>query len=397
MNALYLDPLADLPRDPVVAALPKADIHLHQEWSPRLDRVLSRRAGLPAYDWRGWTRRLMAETPPGMPRLERLAKVLPTPVEDDADPENFIARIEDLLEEGARDGALLVEMRFGGETAVQHPDFMALFREAERRVRIGYPALCAEALYSLLLWYEDDRLERVLAACLRAAREGLSGVDLLYAPYDTEADWLHNYRVAGRMADGGLGVTAHVGEFATANIAAALRTPGLTRLGHAVYAAHDPRLLDAVAVSGVTMECSLSSNVVLGAAPSYAGHPIRQFVEHGIPVALCTDDPVQLGTTIGREYALAHALGFTPAELLDVTENAIRAAFLTPERRSALLEQVQAHGSGSPPRISEGPGEGPAEARSAEVGLGGGDADTLALVAQGSRQLAQQRLGFGGK
>ena len=347
MNARYLDPLTDIPRDPAVVALPKADIHLHQEWSPRLNRVLSRRAGRPSYDWRDWMRRLMAETPPGMPRLERLANVFPASVEDDADPENFIARIEDLLEEGARDGALLVEMRFGGETAVQHPDFMALFREAERRVRIHYPTLCAEALYSLLLWYEDDRLERVLAACLCAAREGLAGVDLLYAPYDTEADWLHNYRVAGRMADGGLGVTAHVGEFATANIAAALRTPGLTRLGHAVYAARDPRLLDAVAASGVTVECSLGSNVVLGAAPSYAEHPIRRFMERGVPVALCTDDPVQLGTTIGREYALAHALGFTPDELLGVTANAIRAAFLTPERRSALLDRTRGSGSRS--------------------------------------------------
>src|SRR6185312_2335827 len=194
-NPPLLDPLAEIAIDPVIASLPKADIHLHQEWSPRLDRVLARRAGLPSYDWRRWARDLMDATPPGMPRLDRLAKVFPAALEDDADAENFTARLEDLLEEGAADGAVLVEMRFGGETAVQHPDFMALFREAERRVRIGYPALCAEALYSLLLWYEDDRLERVLAACLRAAREGLSGVDLLYAPYDTEADWLHNYRV----------------------------------------------------------------------------------------------------------------------------------------------------------------------------------------------------------
>jgi adenosine deaminase len=276
-----------------------------------------------------------------MPRLGQLARVFPAPAEADADPENFIARVEDLLEEGAADGALLVEMRFGGETALR-PDMMALFREAERRVRTRYPDLRAEALMTLLLWYDADRLERVLAACLRAAHDGLAGVDLQYLPYDTEADWRPIYLIAGRMADAGLGVTAHVGEFSTANIAAALRTPGLTRLGHAVYAARDPYLLDAIAASGVTVECALSCNVVLGAAPSYGEHPIRRFVERGIPVALCTDDPVQVCTTIGREYALAHALGFTPDELLTFTTNAVRAAFLPPERRRLLLEQVSA-------------------------------------------------------
>ncbi|HEU4784818.1 MAG TPA: hypothetical protein VFS83_15885, partial [Ktedonobacterales bacterium] len=235
-NLPLLDPLAEIAIDPVIASLPKADIHLHQEWSPRLDRVLSRRAHRPSYDWRHWARALMDATLPGMPRLDRLAKVFPAALEDDADPENFIARLEDLLEEGAADGAVLVEMRFGGETALQHPDFMALFREAERRVRVRNPNLRASAIYTLLLQYDAERLERVVRACLAAADEGLAGVDLLYTPYASEADWRPMYRVAERAAAGGLGVTAHVGEFSAANIMAALRMPGLTRLGHAVYA-----------------------------------------------------------------------------------------------------------------------------------------------------------------
>jgi transposase len=67
-----LDPLGEVRIAPTIAALPKADVHLHQEWSPRLDRVLARREGRPAYDWRGWASELMAETPPGMPRLKKI-------------------------------------------------------------------------------------------------------------------------------------------------------------------------------------------------------------------------------------------------------------------------------------------------------------------------------------
>jgi adenosine deaminase len=79
---------------------------------------------------------------------------------------------------------------------------------------------------------------------------------------------------------------------------------------------------------------------LIGAAPSYGDHPIRRFVEYGIPVALCTDDPVQICTTIGREYAIAHMLGLAPAELLGLTRNAVHAAFTTSTRRQRLLKEL---------------------------------------------------------
>ena len=255
--------------------------------------------------------------------------------------------MEDALEEAAADGAVLVEVRFGQEEVLR-PGFMALFREVERRVQARYPALRAEAICILMPWQMPELLERLLDACICAAREhdGLAGIDLLYQPYDAQAEWEPMYRAAERAADAGLGITAHAGEFSPANIAAALRVPHLSRSGHAVYAARDPRLLDQLAHSGVTVECSLSCNVVLGAVPSYEEHPIHQFVEHGIPVALCADVPVQIATTIGREYALAHALGFSPAELVGFTTNAIHASFTTPARKATLLAELAERGDG---------------------------------------------------
>ncbi|MHB8577620.1 MAG: amidohydrolase family protein [Dehalococcoidia bacterium] len=351
------DALAEVPAGEALHALPKADLHQHQEWWPRLDRIIARREHRPPYDWHTWAHGLMANTPAGSARLAGLDSgfslvstyLCPEPANGgeprtpalDATPEDFIARVEDLLEEAARDGTVLVEVRFGGETALT-PDFMALFREAERRVRSRFPALRAEAICSLLLWYDAERLERVLAACLQAAQDGLGGLDLLYAPYDREADWHGAYRVAERAVAAGLGITVHAGEFSTANIAAALRTPGITRLGHAVYAAQEPRLLDAIAAQGITVECCLTSNVVLGAVPSYAEHPIRRFVEAGIAVALATDNPVRVPTTIGREYAIAYALGCSEAELLGFTANAVRASFAPRDRKAALLAALPA-------------------------------------------------------
>ncbi|HEU5102390.1 MAG TPA: hypothetical protein VFU22_25380 [Roseiflexaceae bacterium] len=324
---------------PWLVALPKADLHVHQEQSPRLDRVLARAYGRPAYDWRGWAERLMAENAPGAARLQHIGVVLPNTLEADAEDATFVARVADLLEEAAADRAVLVEARFGNETMLR-PGFMELFREAERLVQARYPRLRAEAIATLILWHPAERVERIVAGCLRLAAEGLRGIDLLYQPYETEADWTLAYRIAERAAAAGLGITAHAGEISTANIAAALRVPGLTRIGHATHAADDPRLLETLAHSGATVECSLTCNVVLGAATSYGEHPIKRFVEYGIPVALCTDNPVQVSTTIGREYAIAHALGLSPAELLACTRSAVRAAFTTPARRETLLHEL---------------------------------------------------------
>ena len=67
----------------------------------------------------------------------------------------------------------------------------------------------------------------------------------------------------------------------------------------------------------------------------------ENFVQHGIPVALCTEDPVQVCTTIGREYAIAHMFGLSAAELLDITRTAIQASFAPEERRAALLTELR--------------------------------------------------------
>ncbi len=184
---------------------------------------------------------------------------------------------------------------------------------------------------------------RGLNACLGAARDGLGGIDLLVRPYDATDDpelWATAYRWAERAASAGLGLTVHVGEFATTSIAAALRVPGLRRIGHGTHVADDPQLLDDLARSGVTVECSLTCNVVLGSATGYQDHPIRRFVQRGIPVTLATDLPMHVCTTIGQEYAIASTLSFSPDDLLTFTRNAVAAAFTTSTRRAALLREL---------------------------------------------------------
>jgi adenosine deaminase len=259
----------------------------------------------------------------------------------DADPDLFVARIVDILAEGAADGAILIEVLFGGQTILRS-DFMQCFRQAEQQVQQRYPSLRAEALIAATRPASAIWIDQLLPVCLAMAQEGLAGINIIPDSYNAEADWRPIYRWAERASAAGLGITAHAGEFSVANIEQALRVPGLTRIGHAVYAAQEAELLEQLARSGVTVECNLSCNVILGAAQSYEDHPIRQFVAYNIPVTLNTDDPVRVWTTIGREYAIAAALGFAPADLLNFTRNSISAAFISSQRRTELLKQLDA-------------------------------------------------------
>src|SRR6478672_797806 len=277
-----LGPFDPPPADAALAALPKADLHLHQEVKARLDRIAAARQGQAPFDWRGAAARLGA-VPPGMARLDAIyapeADLDLAAAPDDAD--NFVARVAATLTEGAADGAVLVEIRFGADQVEMRPDFMALFRAAEQAAQAQYPRLRAEAIAYLSVLDDPAVLaasERRLAACLRAAPAGLGGVDFRVDPYDTAADpalWAIAHDWAAQASGAGLGVTVHAGEFSPANLDAALDTPGLRRLGHAVHAAGDPRLLERLARGGVMVECCLTCNVVLGSVASYAAHPIR--------------------------------------------------------------------------------------------------------------------------
>ncbi len=317
-----------------IEGIPKTDLHRHAETGAHLDRLFAARDGRPPYDWKNAVERLV-ELPPGMPRLARLdgdldmAALRPIAVSY----VHFVEYTTATMMDAARDGAVLLEIRVGVGAGLG-PDHMTLFREAERRVRERYPDFHAEALG--LMRPTPDGAD-AFETCLRARDQGLAGIDFVPEPLDTEADWTVAYRWAERAAEAGLGITAHAAEFSTANLAAALRVPGLTRIGHGVYAAAEDDLLQQVVDSGVTIECCLTSNVVLGAVPSLEEHPVRNFVQAGVPVTLCTDDPVRLCTSIDREYDLAASLGFGADDLSAFTRNGVLASFTSNERKSAIL------------------------------------------------------------
>jgi adenosine deaminase len=141
----------------------------------------------------------------------------------------------------------------------------------------------------------------------------------------------------------GLGLCVHAGEWAgPESVRAALALPvPVTRLGHGVRAVEDPALVAELAHRGTVLEVCPTSNVALGAYPSYAEHPFPVLRAAGVAVTLGSDDPPYWETTIGGEYEVAaREWALDDAALLALTHTAIRAAFIPGSLRDALLDQL---------------------------------------------------------
>lgn len=131
----------------------------------------------------------------------------------------------------------------------------------------------------------------------------------------------------------GLGVSIHAGEVPSMDGAAdsvrqAVEACGADRIGHGVAAASDPLVMALLAARGVFVEACPGSNLLTGAITTLADHPLRAFLEAGIPCGLNTDDRTLFDVDLaGETTRAAQAFDLTADELESMTKAARKAAF----------------------------------------------------------------------
>ena len=122
----------------------------------------------------------------------------------------------------------------------------------------------------------------------------------------------------------------------------ALDTLPVERIGHGVRAIEDKRVLARLAREGVHLEVCPTSNVMTKIYPSYDAHPFNALRDAGISVSLNSDDPPYFATTIGQEYEIAGSrLGLDDLDLVQISVDALAAAFVDDKTRSILLERIR--------------------------------------------------------
>jgi adenosine deaminase len=130
----------------------------------------------------------------------------------------------------------------------------------------------------------------------------------------------------------GFGITIHAGEIpamggaALASIRQAVEDCGADRIGHGLAAAKDPLVLATLAAREVFVELCPGSNVRTGGLAAWRDHPLREFLEAGVPCCLNTDDRAMFDLDLAGEYRRAEEFADLSAAEHDGMQQAARQA-----------------------------------------------------------------------
>ncbi len=142
--------------------------------------------------------------------------------------------------------------------------------------------------------------------------------------------------------DAGLASIPHAGETQGADsVRGAVERLGAERIGHGVRCLEDPDLVEVLIAQEITLDVSLTSNVLLGVVADYASHPLPRLIAVGLDVTLNTDDPGLFRTDLNRELKLAaDHFGFGDERMRGFQLTAARSALCDQERRDELEQEI---------------------------------------------------------
>ncbi len=312
-----------------VRALPKSDLHLHLLGGIRAQTAvdLARKNKIklpydPIRDWGGaFHQRSLSSFVESFISLFELLK----------DARDFERLAREVLEDLAMDGVKYAEPRI---TITSH--LARGVSEEALSQGLHRAMVTAKKDYGIEVgWVIDfprvlglQTAESALAHAVRGRSWGVVGFDIAgYEGRQPEDPALAV--IFERAREAGLGVTAHVGEKGPPeHVWTAIRDWKVNRIGHGIQSLQDPALIEELVRKQIPLEICPSSNVALGAVPSYVEHPVDRLYRAGVPVTLGTDDPTLFGTTLSEEILRAADLfGWSRADIEKVVENGWRYRF----------------------------------------------------------------------
>ena len=150
-------------------------------------------------------------------------------------------------------------------------------------------------------------------------------------------------RAFARARGLGLHPVAHAGEEGpAAYIHEALDLLRVERIDHGVRCDEDPALVDRLVRDQIPLTVCPLSNLKLCVVKDLREHNVARLLRRGVAVTINSDDPAYFGGYLADNYrATALALDLSPAELVSVTEHAVRASFLPATEKAALLGRVR--------------------------------------------------------
>ena len=151
-------------------------------------------------------------------------------------------------------------------------------------------------------------------------------------------------RVFAACKDKGLKITAHAGEEGPPEyVWEALSLLKIDRIDHGNAAARDDELIDHLIETGMTLTMCPLSNQRLCVTPDLTENPLAHLLRSGVRVTVNSDDPSYFGGYVNDNYvAIADALDLSMPEIVMLARNSFIGSFLSDVDKEAALDQIDA-------------------------------------------------------
>ncbi|HEY6351750.1 MAG TPA: adenosine deaminase [Candidatus Angelobacter sp.] len=338
-----------------IAALPKAELHLHLEGAvdPRTLAELSERYSTPLvttndrYNTAGSGDVL---TEQDVLRLysykdfDGFLMAFKAVTERLRAPEDYELVTYRLMQKLAHQNVLHAEVYVSvGVVHWRGQEFEPLFEGLESGRRRGERDFGVS-----LLWIFDavrhfgvDAAQKVFDLAARLQHRNVAGIGIGGIEQQASAESFKT--VYQQAAAAGLRLTAHAGETMGPESVWAALNIGVERIGHGLSVPRDPELIEVLARKQVPLEICISSNLRTGVCAKLSDHPVRTLFDYGVMITLNTDDPEMFQTSLIQEYELAgKEFGFSEDHLRELARNSFEASFLPPEKKLDFFQRVDA-------------------------------------------------------
>jgi len=306
---------------PDLAALPKAEIHIHLEGAvrPATLEELCARNGI---------------------SLSKVYGSLDSFIEDFSqvwwsmtEPGDYRRLVREYCEDAARCGVRYAELELG--TIARPYDCLAeAVEEAakQRDIVIRFVAGIPRNFPVEVAWAILESVKGVP----QVIGLGLGGRERDFPPEPFE-------EVFAEARRRGLRAAPHAGEDAgPQSIRGALGALGAERIQHGVRAVEDPALVVELAERRIPLAVCPTSNLRLGVVASLEEHPIRQLWDAGVLVSVNTDDPGFFDCDLLGEYAIAgRLLGLDRAGYARLALNSVESSFAAEEMKAELRAAIR--------------------------------------------------------
>jgi adenosine deaminase len=327
-------------------ALPKVELHVHLDGSlrPETVRALARKLPRDRRFPRGFDP-CEAVNPPERGTLEDYLKTFEITTHLMQDATTLERAAYELCQDAAAENVMYIEIRFAPllhtELGLKPRDVVSAVLSGLQRAE-SESAIRARLVLTALKQETTERSMEVAQLAAQFAGKGVVGFDLagterLHPPL------LHRAAIEFAHA-ASVNLTLHAGEACCPEQIREAVDLGADRIGHGVHLFEDAATEERVKELRIPLEICPTSNLQTSEfIDSYESHPVKRYLDLGIPVSLNTDNRLMSRVDLTHEYAcIVDAFSLDPHAALRIVGDSIAAAFCEEGVKQELRERLDA-------------------------------------------------------